>query len=111
MRSGFGSDLPVYSNSYYYYHNKMMVVDPSDTCSDPIVETGSYNWTSSADNYNDENILIIHNDTLANLYYQSIISDYTTISGHSFALPNGTCGGTMTTGVQTIAGVGNTTDI
>jgi Secretion system C-terminal sorting domain/PLD-like domain len=63
----------------------MMVVDPSDTCSDPIVETGSANWTSAATNSNDENILIIHSDTLANIYYQSIVNDYTVISGHSFS--------------------------
>ena len=103
LTSGLGSNYVVYSGSYIY-HNKMMVVDPSDTCSDPIVETGSENWTSAGTNYNDENILIIHSDTLANLYYQSFIQNFTTIGGGSFALSDATCGGSMTTtSVQTIS--------
>jgi len=110
LSAGLGSDYVVYSGSYIY-HNKMMVVDPSDTCSDPIVETGSENWTSAGTNYNDENILIIHNDTLANLYYQSIISDFTTIGGGSFSHITG-CGDTGTstgTNVQAVSAIeGNT---
>lgn len=90
LSTGLASNYVVYSGSYIY-HNKMMVVDPSDTCSDPIVETGSENWTSAGTNYNDENILIIHNDTLANIYYQSIVKDFTTIGGGSFSLVPG-CG-------------------
>ncbi len=104
LTAGLPGHYVVYSGSYIY-HNKMMVVDPSDTCSDPIVEMGSENWTSSGTNYNDENILIIHNDTLANIYYQSIIADYTAIGGGSFVAPNGICGGSMTTGLQETASV------
>ena len=100
LSSGLGSHYVVYTGSYIY-HNKMMIVDPSDTCSDPIVLTGSYNWTSSATNYNDENILIIHNDTLANIYYQSYIADYTTIGGGSFEHSTGGCGGTITASAVT----------
>jgi hypothetical protein len=37
---------------------------------DPLVLTGSHNWSASADSRNDENTLIIHDDTLANMYYQ-----------------------------------------
>ena len=100
LSTGLGSNYVVYTGSYIY-HNKMMVVDPSDTCSDPIVETGSENWTSAGTNYNDENILIIHNDTLANIYYQSIISDFTTIGGGAFTHIAG-CGDTST-GTSTMA--------
>jgi PLD-like domain/Secretion system C-terminal sorting domain len=69
------------TDSSIIYHNKLMIIDPSDTCSDPIVETGSYNWTTSANSDNDENVLIIHNDTLANIYLQSYAADFKTISG------------------------------
>jgi len=37
----------------------------------PMVETGSHNWSSSADQVNDENIVIVHDSTIANLYYQA----------------------------------------
>jgi hypothetical protein len=80
LTSGLASNYIVYTGAYIY-HNKMMIVDPSDSCSDPIVLTGSHNWTNSANQYNDENILIIHNDTLANIYYQSFINNFTTLGG------------------------------
>ena len=35
-------------------HQKFAVID------DNIVLTGSYNWTASAENYNDENLLLFH---------------------------------------------------
>jgi hypothetical protein len=51
-------------------HHKTMIVDQAYPASDPLVLTGSHNWSSSADSRNDENTLIVHDDTLANLYYQ-----------------------------------------
>ena len=103
LSNGLGFNYVVY-NGYYIYHNKMMIVDPSDTCSDPIVLTGSENWTSAGTNYNDENILIIHSDTLANLYYQAFINDFTTVGGGSFAHPNGICGGSLVNAVPALNG-------
>jgi len=76
-----------------------MVVDPSDTCSDPMVLTGSHNWTNSANISNDENTLIIHNDTIANLYYQAIAEDFYIINGS--ALKKETTG--CVTGISAIA--------
>ena len=110
LSTGLGSNYVVYTGSYIY-HNKMMIVDPSDTCSDPIVETGSENWTSAGTNDNDENILIIHNDTLANIYYQSFIQNFTAIGGGSFSHSNGICGGSMTTNIQAIDNAGSNTII
>lgn len=49
-------------------HHKYMIADPSGT--DPQVLTGCHNWSSSAEYRNDENTLIIHNATIANIYYQ-----------------------------------------
>ncbi len=99
LSSGLGSNYIVYSGSYLY-HNKMMIVDPSDTCSDPQVLTGSHNWTSSAQNYNDENILIIHNDTLANIYYQSYIANFAAIGGGTAIALSGDCNTTLEVGVM-----------
>jgi phosphatidylserine/phosphatidylglycerophosphate/cardiolipin synthase-like enzyme len=44
-------------------HNKVFVIDQS------IVVTGSYNFSSAAENDNDENALIIHDPAIAAAYY------------------------------------------
>jgi len=78
--SGLGSNFISYHGTGIY-HNKYMIVDPSDKCSDPIVETGSHNWSTAANTQNDENALIIHSDTVANIYYQSFLKNFTTFGG------------------------------
>jgi phosphatidylserine/phosphatidylglycerophosphate/cardiolipin synthase-like enzyme len=52
-------------------HNKYMIVDQDAPASDPLVLTGSHNWSASADNINDENTVVIHDATIANIYYQN----------------------------------------
>jgi phosphatidylserine/phosphatidylglycerophosphate/cardiolipin synthase-like enzyme len=54
-------------------HHKYMIVDQYDPASDPMVFTGSHNWSAAADNDNDENTLVVHNATLANVYYQQFV--------------------------------------
>ena len=51
-------------------HHKYAIIDAGDANSDPQVITGSHNWTTAAESRNDENTLIIHDDTIANLYLQ-----------------------------------------
>jgi phosphatidylserine/phosphatidylglycerophosphate/cardiolipin synthase-like enzyme len=63
------------------YHNKFLIVDASNSCSDPMVLTGSHNWSFSADTKNDENTLIIHDDTAANIYYQSFHQNFSSMGG------------------------------
>lgn len=58
-------------------HNKYMVVDQGAPSSDPMVLTGSHNWSAAADNDNDENTLIVHDATIANLYYQNFVKRFT----------------------------------
>ena len=85
--AGLGSNFISYHGTGLY-HNKYMIVDPSNKCSDPLVETGSHNWSSSANTQNDENAVIIHSDTVANLYYQSFYKDFN-IMGGSLAAQTG----------------------
>ena len=49
-------------------HHKYAVMDAGYELSDPTVATGSHNWTYSAETVNDENTLVLHDDTLAILY-------------------------------------------
>lgn len=80
LTAGLGSLLKTATGSVIY-HNKMLIVDPSNACSDPQVLTGSHNWSNAADTKNDENTIIIHSDTIANIYYQSFHANYSTLGG------------------------------
>jgi hypothetical protein len=80
LSASLGARLKVYSGSDLY-HDKLLIVDPSDACADPIVLTGSHNWTFSADTKNDENTIIIHSAEAANVYYQSFKKDFQSMGG------------------------------
>ncbi len=80
MTSNLGSNFKEYTGTGLY-HNKYLIVDPSDVCSDPLVLTGSHNWTTSANTKNDENTVIIHDATAANVYYQSFRGDFQALGG------------------------------
>lgn len=67
-------------------HNKYMVVDQDAPASDPLVLTGSHNWSAAADNDNDENTLIIHDATIANIYYQNFVKRFVDNNGVLFEL-------------------------
>jgi phosphatidylserine/phosphatidylglycerophosphate/cardiolipin synthase-like enzyme len=55
-------------------HSKAMIVDQSNANSDPQVLAGSHNWSASANDKNDENTLIIHDATIANIFYQEFMA-------------------------------------
>jgi phosphatidylserine/phosphatidylglycerophosphate/cardiolipin synthase-like enzyme len=45
-----------------YMHDKVMIVDGK------VVLTGSYNWSSNAENENNENLVVITSDNVAGTY-------------------------------------------
>lgn len=49
-------------------HHKYMLVDYNHPDSNPLVVTGTHNWTASADSRNDENTLFIYDYDLAQQY-------------------------------------------
>lgn len=51
-------------------HHKYMLIDPENPSSNPIVETGSANYSNNAFFDNDENVLIIYDANIANVYWQ-----------------------------------------
>lgn len=51
-------------------HHKYAIVDATNPNADPIVITGCHNWSTAAETRNDENTLIIHDATIANLFEQ-----------------------------------------
>jgi len=54
-------------------HHKYMMVDGANAASDPLLLTGSHNWSASAQLRNDENTLIIHDQGVANAFYQEFV--------------------------------------
>ena len=80
--------LNVYENWLFdILHHKYALVDAQSPDSDPLVITGSHNWTFSAETLNDENTLIIHSADIANIYLQefearweSIVSTFEPLS-------------------------------
>ncbi|HUV37707.1 MAG TPA: phospholipase D-like domain-containing protein [Patescibacteria group bacterium] len=51
-------------------HHKYMIIDAHHPDSDPVVITGSTNWSKNGNEINDENLLIIHSAEVANQYLQ-----------------------------------------
>ena len=59
-----------------YLHHKYLIVDAGVPSSNPVVITGSHNWSSSANTVNDENTLVIFDRRIANLYTQEFSARY-----------------------------------
>lgn len=76
-----GNDLKIYNGSNTVYHNKMMIADPDYPTLDPLVLTGSHNWSVTADTKNDENMIIIHDADIANQYLQAFAASFAALGG------------------------------
>lgn len=57
-------------------HHKYAVVDAEPFGYTPYVITGSHNWSSSAENSNDENSVIIQDNQIGNFYLQEFAARY-----------------------------------
>jgi len=62
-------------------HHKYAVIDGCEPDSDPLIITGSYNWTHNAEQHNNENVLILHNADGADQYLQEFEARYQNASG------------------------------
>ncbi len=62
-------------------HHKYAIIDEGST--DPRVVTGSHNWSSGAENFNDENTLIIHSQAIANIYIQEFEQRWCEANGNT----------------------------
>lgn len=67
----FCANLPVRTDgNKYTMHHKVIIID------DQVVITGSFNFTATADNANDDNVLIIRSPAVAALYNQEYAKVY-----------------------------------
>ncbi|MBP8033541.1 MAG: T9SS type A sorting domain-containing protein [Bacteroidia bacterium] len=65
------------------FHHKYCIIDAVNTSSDPIVVTGSHNWSNSANDEYDENTLIIHDAIVANQYLEEFSKRHSVLLGIS----------------------------
>jgi phosphatidylserine/phosphatidylglycerophosphate/cardiolipin synthase-like enzyme len=75
-----GMDVRQSGNSLGFMHDKVFIIDGS------IVVTGSFNFSASAANSNDENVLIIHNTGIGNAY----LKEFDQIWAQAVPVPSGT---------------------
>jgi len=57
-------------------HHKYFMVDADASGGNKILVTGSYNWETPAETGNDENLLVIWDARINNLYYQEFVKRY-----------------------------------
>lgn len=74
-----GTNGLIIDNNGYIFHHKYLISDPHTLNSDPMVLTGSHNWSSGAQFRNDENTVVVHDATLANVFYQEWHKRWTTL--------------------------------
>ncbi len=79
MRQTMGTNIRIYNRTGIFHH-KYMIVD-ADGGADPLVLTGSHNWSTAADTKNDENTVIVHDEMIANQFYQEFAARYGEING------------------------------
>ncbi len=77
-----GIDIRLKNFSPGLLHHKYAIVDGEYSGYTPYVITGSHNWSSSAENSNDENTLIIQDAQVANFYLQEFAARYYEAGGN-----------------------------
>lgn len=71
-----GIDVRSHTGVPHIMHHKYAIIDQSLPSSDPLLITGSHNWSAAAENSNDENTVFYYNQNIANQYYQEFIQRY-----------------------------------
>jgi len=66
------------------FHHKYAIIDEGFSQSDPQVINGSHHWTWSADNINDENTLIFHDQSVANIFHQEFEARWAEIESNVY---------------------------
>jgi phosphatidylserine/phosphatidylglycerophosphate/cardiolipin synthase-like enzyme len=72
----------------YDIHHKYAIIDANTPNSDPMVITGSHNWSTAAETANDENTLIIHDADIANWFLQEFSQRYCELKGGTSCIYN-----------------------
>ena len=76
-----GVDVRLKSGTGFLFHHKYGIFDAEDPIWNSVTITGSHNWTSSAENSNNENTLIIQDAVVTNQYLQEFAARYYQFGG------------------------------
>ena len=79
---GWGADIHL-TDGGAVLHHKYMVLDAELSDSDPTVIAGSYNWSNSAEDSNNENTVVLHDALLVNQYLQEFAARYHQAGGQA----------------------------
>ncbi len=77
IKNGVGAANAAVDCHTWILHHKYVIIDQSNIASDPLVETGSHNWSTAGDTKNDENTVIVHDASIANQYFQEFTQRWT----------------------------------
>jgi len=77
-----GTNLSINPDTNLIMHHKFLVAD-AGTQSDPIVLTGSHNWSNNANTRNDENTIIVHDSLVTDWYRRA----YTGLTNPQSTIP------------------------
>jgi len=91
LRTGMqaGHLIPWCDSANSIMHHKYLLVDQNQASNlDPLVWVGSHNWSNNANVRNDENTTVVHNQAIANQFYQEFYSRFIS------------CGGLITTEIK-----------
>jgi phosphatidylserine/phosphatidylglycerophosphate/cardiolipin synthase-like enzyme len=75
LKASLGEDIRLQGESGIMHH-KYLIVDQGQASSNPLLVTGSHNWSASADERNDENTLVFYDQGVANAYYQEFVNRF-----------------------------------
>jgi phosphatidylserine/phosphatidylglycerophosphate/cardiolipin synthase-like enzyme len=76
-----GVDMLLDPNPNALLHHKYGLVDAEISTATQYVITGSHNWTTAAESSNNENMLILQSNRIANLYLQEFAARYKDAGG------------------------------
>ena len=72
-----GIDVRSHTGVPHIMHHKYAIIDQALASSDPLVITGSHNWSAAAENSNDENTVFTTTKTLPTNTIKNLLSDTT----------------------------------
>ncbi len=76
-------------NKSWIMHHKYAISDPQFADKEPMLLTGSHNWTTSANVRNDENTVIIHDQDIARQFLQEFSARFKEAGGGDLLIVSG----------------------
>lgn len=84
MRTSLNGRIVEYTQQTGILHHKTMLGNALSN-DNPFVLTGSHNWSSSAEDRNDENTLVIYDEALTNVFLQEFFARFEPMAGQLIA--------------------------